>query len=235
MRYAASVLARRRWALGAFLFAGCFVDLPADTPIPDACLGLSCSADGFCDDGVCLCQSNFVGNPYALHGCQPIGALSPCDTTCGLNAYCEAAACRCADGFVAVCGTGDCVATRMLCDGTPDCANAADEDPYVCHDGAVQTWSFVDACGDDDDIQWRVWSQDREWVWPNVEGTFTSVGQGGETREPIECLVGETMCFGGESSDGTIWGIGLDGRGACDDCCHPCSGDPVDLGELDCE
>lgn len=215
--------------------AGCFVDLPADTPLPDACLGLTCSNNGYCDDGVCLCRSNYVGNPYALHGCQPVGALSPCQTTCGLNAYCEASACRCAEGFVAVCGTGDCVATRALCDGSPDCANAADEDPYVCHDGAVQSWSLVDACDDGDDLQWRVWSRDRDWVWPNIDDVFVSSGLDTVSRESIECLVGETMCFGGVAGDGAAWGVGLDGRGSCGDCCFECSGDPVVLGDLTCQ
>lgn len=214
--------------------AGCFVDLPADAPLPSACAGQTCSSNGHCNDGACRCDPNHVGNPNALHGCQPVGVLSPCQTTCGLNAFCDAGACRCADGFVAVCGTGDCVASRALCDGAADCANAADEDPLVCFDGAVQPWTVVDRCDDGAPVRWRVWAQDRDWVWPNPDETFVSDGYDRETEQSIECLVGELLCFGAESA-GSVWGVGLDGRGQCDDCCEPCGIEAVDVGELTCE
>ncbi len=213
---------------------GCFVDLPVDDALLSPCAGKTCSTDGYCDDGACLCASNYVGNPYALYGCQPVGPLSPCQTTCGLNALCDAGACRCADGFVAVCGTGDCVASRSLCDGTADCANAADEDPLVCFDGAVQPWSVVDLCDDDSDVYWRVWAQDRDWVWPNPEDAFRGTGYDQVAQQTIECIVGELLCFGGESPD-AVWGVGLDGRGQCDDCCEPCGVDAVEIADLRCE
>ncbi len=215
------------------LLGGCFVDLPTDSALSSLCAGKNCSTNGYCNDGVCYCSANHVGNPNALYGCQPSGALSPCQTTCGLNALCEAGACRCVDGFVAVCGSGDCVATRSLCDGAPDCANAADEDPQVCFDGALQSWSLVDACDDGDPVSWRVWAQDRDWVWPNPQDVFVSEGFDLVSRQSIECIAGELLCFGAESAD-SQWGVGLDGRGRCDDCCQPCESEAVDLGALAC-
>lgn len=216
------------------LLGGCFVDLPADDPLRPLCASVNCSANGHCDDGACFCDHNYVGNPYALHGCQPTGVLSPCETTCGLNAYCESGACHCADDFVAVCGTGDCVADANLCDGKNDCANAADEDPLVCYDGAVQAWNLVDLCDDHADVRWRVWAQDRDWVWPNPDDTFVSEGFDQTSVQSIECLAGELLCFGGESGD-SVWGVGLDGQTRCDDCCQPCAVDPVDVGDLRCD
>jgi len=213
---------------------GCFVDLPTDDPLVSPCVGLTCSSNGHCDDGVCYCDPSHVGNPYALHGCQPTGALSPCETTCGLNAYCDAGSCRCAEGSVAVCGTGDCVGEQTLCDGTADCANAADEDPLVCYEGAVQEWALSDRCDDGADVRWRVWAQERDWVWPGPDDTFVSEGYDRTSRQSIECLAGELLCFGGESGD-SVWGVGLDGRGSCDDCCQPCASEAVDVGALRCE
>lgn len=213
--------------------AACFVDIPADEPVPSSCTARTCSEHAYCNDGDCFCDPNYVGNPDALHGCQPVGALSPCETTCGLNAYCDAGSCRCAEGFVAVCGTGDCTATASLCDGTVDCANAADEDVRVCFDGEVQQWSIVDDCDDGRGIAWRLFSQDRDWIWPGPDDTFASAGLGVSASESIECLVGELVCFGGAAGDRS-WGVGLDGRAECEDCCQPCSATSVELEPLTC-
>jgi hypothetical protein len=139
----------------------------------------------------------------------------------------------CAEGFVAVCGTGDCLAQESLCDGTPDCANEADEDAAVCFPAAVQDWIVVDACEDGYDTMWRVYSLDRGWAWPDADSTFLTGGLGVETLESIECVLGETLCFGARAGD-MSWGIGLDGAETCDDCCWPCASDTVYVGELLC-
>ena len=217
----------------AMLVAGCFVDLDEDHPVIDPCDAITCSVNGYCQAAECHCDRGYVGNPDALHGCQPLGTQSPCGTTCGLNAFCDSGECVCDDGFVAVCGTGDCLSQGRLCDGTADCANASDEDPMVCFDGAVQEWSVIDDCDDGHDIAWRVWSQDREWVWPSVDDVFTTDGLGVTSREPIECLTDELLCFGGVAGE-RQWGIGLDGAGSCDDCCQPCASDVVEIGTLTC-
>lgn len=236
--YAASVIVRRvvgpRLWLAAVALSGCFVDLPVDDPLGSACTGRTCSENGRCDDGACLCNAGFSGNPYALYGCQPVATLLPCEPACGANATCVGGTCRCVDGSVAVCGNGACVATRNLCDGTADCPDGGDERPLVCFDGAVQPWRFVDLCDDDEDIRWRVWAQDRDWVWPDPESTFTAEGFAAISQQTIECVVGELLCFGAESED-SVWGVGLDGRGACDDCCEPCGIEVVDMGDLRCE
>lgn len=220
--------------LAAGLVAACFVDGGDDPVRLDPCDVVACSVDGYCQAGECHCDPGFVGNPDALHGCQPSGTKSPCGTTCGLNAFCDSGECVCDDGFVAVCGTGDCIGTDRLCDGTADCANAADEDALVCFDGAVQYWTVVDGCDDGEDVAFRLWAQDRDWVWPSVDSEFRTAGLEQVSSEPIECLDGELICFGGVAGD-RQWGIGLDGEGSCDDCCQPCASDVVDIGALTCD
>lgn len=201
---------------------------------PSACDLKQCSEHGNCHAGKCRCDSGYVGNPDALHGCQALQTGSPCDTTCGLNAYCDGGACVCSDGFVAVCSTGDCIAAGRLCDGTSDCPNAADEDPLVCFDGSVQQWSTADGCDDGRPIQWRVWAQERDWVWPGPDAVFSTAELDVVDRERIECVAGELLCFGAQAGDRT-WGVGLDGAGECEDCCQPCASAPVDMGVLTCD
>lgn len=228
----------RRAALGARVslvlgLGGCVVELPDDGP-PQACDDVRCSIDAYCRDGGCYCDSGYLGNPYALHGCQSSRPGTGCTTTCGLNAWCDAGACVCEEGFLAICGTGDCLALRQLCDGVPDCANQADEAAETCARQAVQQWSVVDDCEDGHDVEWRLWSRDRDWAWPSVDEAFVTDGVGVPSHEEIECLFGERICLGAAAGDRT-WGVGVGGTGHCDGCCFVCSEEPVDFGGLSCE
>jgi hypothetical protein len=208
---------------------GCVIDSD-DPEIVGPCGGVQCSDNGWCDAGECRCDAGYVGDPYAEHGCTQVGA---CETTCGLNAWCDAGACVCADGFVAVCSTGDCIAQSSVCDGAVDCANEADESSEICDTFVVQTWTITDACDDGVDVQWRLWSEDGTWVWPNIEEVFVTQGFGARTSESIECLEGETLCFGG-AADGAAWGVGVDGAMTCDGCCFRCASESIEYGDLLC-
>ena len=218
---------------------GCFVQveeprLDAGAGSSDPCEDVACSNNGFCEDGECRCDPSYVGNADALHGCQPSGAAGgACETTCGLNAYCDERACVCAEGFVAVCGTGDCMPLEQVCDGIADCVNERDEDPEVCEVAEVQHWSLVDDCDDGLDVRWRLWAEDRGWVWPSLDDTFLTEGVGIAARESVECVRGETICVGAEV-DGVRWGVGLDGTISCEDCCHPCLPGVIEFGALAC-
>lgn len=221
--------------LGAVIAAscsGCVVEVPPERRHP--CEDILCSYDGYCTaDAKCRCKPGFVGDPYALHGCAPSQPNGYCDTTCGLNAYCDQGACRCADGFVAVCGTGDCIPEAQLCDGLDDCANAADEDPGVCYPVIVQEYLVTDDCDDGEDVVWRLWAAERDWVWPGPDEAFVTRGVGVDASELVECRRDELVCFGA-SLGGVHWGVGADGTRTCEDCCSRCSGDLVDLGWLGC-
>lgn len=219
------------WGVGLGL-CGCVIEVPPESE--HACEDVRCSTNGYCRNGACQCASGFLGNPYALHGCQSTRPGLGCTTTCGLNAYCEQGACVCEQGFIAVCGTGDCLALRQLCDGVPDCPNQADEAPQTCAQEAIQQWTLVDDCDDGLDVRWRLWSLDRDWAWPGPETTFVSEGMGRPNHEEVECLQGEQICWGAQAG-ARIWGVGVDGTGACDDCCYRCLDEPVDLGGLGCE
>jgi hypothetical protein len=212
--------------------SGCVIEVPAERRHP--CADIRCSIDGYCTaDAQCKCKPGFVGDPYARYGCQPLHPHNHCQTTCGLNAYCENAVCRCVDGFVAVCGTGDCLHEGQLCDGVDDCANAVDEDPEICYPMIVQEYLVTDQCDDATPVIWRLWSGDRDWVWPSPDDAFVTRGFGVLSSELIECRRGELVCFGA-SLDGAHWGVGADGSRSCDDCCYTCAGELVDLGYLGC-
>ncbi len=221
------------WALGAALGCpACVVEVPPEQGHP--CAGLQCSDNGYCRAGDCYCESGFLGNPYAIHGCQSTAPGTGCATTCGLNAWCDDGACVCEQGFVAVCGTGDCLGLGKVCDGTPDCANQADELPQTCAQQVVQQWTVVDDCDDGVDVQWRLYSRDRDWAWPVADTVFVTDAPGIPSHEEVECLQGETICFGADAQ-GRTWGVGIDGTDQCDDCCFLCRVDPVDLGVVGCE
>ncbi len=217
----------------AFFSLACVIETDDDPEVIGPCGGVHCSENGYCDAGECRCDPGFVGDPYAAHGCSKVGA---CPTTCGLNAYCDDGACVCAAGFVAVCSTGDCIAASSLCDGVPDCANEADESSEVCDTFVVQTWHVVDDCDDGLDVEWRLWSEDGTWVWPNIEEVFMTAGLGARVTESIECLEGETVCLGAaaEGASGHRWGVGIDGEMSCDGCCFRCEAGSIDYGALLC-
>ncbi|MEX1361881.1 MAG: hypothetical protein AB1Z98_02075 [Nannocystaceae bacterium] len=229
----------RGWMLGlaatlglAASSLGCVIEAPSGDP--GLCEDVQCSIDGYCRDGDCYCDRGFLGNPYALRGCQSTMPGTGCTTTCGLNSYCDRGACVCEEGFIAACGTGDCLALRQLCDGVPDCPNSNDEAPQTCAQQIVQQWTVADDCSDGVGIGWRLWSRDRDWAWPNADEVFVTEGEGRPSHEEVECLKGELMCFGAVAGDRS-WGVGIDGTGTCDRCCYYCREDPVDFGGLGCE
>ena len=99
---------------------------------------------------------------------------------------------------------------------------------------AVQQWTLLDDCEDGRDVEWRLWSRDRDWAWPGPDETFFTDDEGVPSHEEVECLVGERICFGAEAGE-QQWGVGVDGTAHCDSCCFICSEQPVELGGLTCE
>ncbi|MCB9701428.1 MAG: hypothetical protein H6711_06025 [Myxococcales bacterium] len=183
-----------------------------------------CGQHASCKKGVCVCDSGYDGNPEADQGCQPTSPppeAGACERGCGVNAYCSDGLCYCDVGSIAVCGTGDCLPLSQLCDDNVDCFNGADEAVEICSPTVVMDWSVIDSCADGYDIEWRLYAQDRDWVWPSAETVFYTGGLDVEVIEAIECSEGELICFGGDAGDRT-WGVGIDGLDDCDDCCWEC-------------
>ena len=131
------------------------------------------------------------------------------DTQCGPNAYDYRGACYCEDGY-----DGD---------------HPRDEG---C--SPVMTFRITDACDDGHDIEWKLFSDDRDWTWPTGAAVYTTRGLDYDSYESILCDEGELICFGAESGTGLVWGVGLDYSAACDDCCFVCGSYEQDLGLLYC-
>jgi hypothetical protein len=132
-----------------------------------------------------------------------------------------------------VCGTGDCIDEARVCDDFEDCQNGADEDPAACEPVLLQSWRLTDGCDDGQDVRWRLWAEQRDWVWPTIDTVFVTGGLDRGHEEVIECIEGERICFGATSGD-LSWGIGADGDRSCEDCCFACDGYAVDVGTLGC-
>ncbi|MBL4683600.1 MAG: hypothetical protein JKY37_03335 [Nannocystaceae bacterium] len=229
------------WLSGAAVVAGCVLEVPNGAGKPGPCGGRACSSHGYCERAAaqCRCDEGFHGNPYAAYGCQPQRPQGECATSCGLGAHCDGEGCVCADGYVAVCGTGDCLPESGLCDGVADCANGNDERPDVCFESVVMTWVVRDECLDGVGTQWRLWAADRGWVWPGPDATFETRGLDSDSldsdsAESIDCLEGELVCFGG-SAGGIDWGVGVSGGIGCEDCCETCRAVTIDYGALACD
>lgn len=200
------------------------------------CAEVACGNNASCGDGQCFCDPGYEGNPYT--GCESSKPIvdESCAKECGQNAYCSENECYCELDHVYVCGANaGCLPEARLCDGTPDCPNAADEAIAVCNKPIFQEWLLTDSCDDNLDIEWRLFSQDRDWAWPDSTATFKSAGYGIDVYQIVQCFEGETICFAGQSGTMT-WGFNLDGTGMCDACCAPCgSQQTLDLGFLTCQ
>ncbi len=136
--------------------------------------------------------------------------VDPCEgVVCGAHAECIDGSCECEPGHV------------------PD-----DTAPEDCV--AVQKILVEDGCDDGRDIDFRIWSSDGTWVWPGGTDVFRTIGYGLVTVAEIACPDGLTVCFGA-ASDGTQWGVGLDGDQPCDACCFDCFAGTMDMGVLVCD
>ena len=155
---------------------------------------------------------------FALAAAATAGAALGCvvyvedrclDVDCGDNATCDRGWCECYVGY----------------EGDPDQAC----DP-------VQTILIQDHCDDGRDIDYALYSADREWRWPAGSDTYRTAGYGANTGVDIVCYEGEWICFGAQAGE-LAWGVGLDGTDVCDDdwCCFECYPDTFDLGLLTCE
>ncbi|MCA9715609.1 MAG: hypothetical protein H6713_21010 [Myxococcales bacterium] len=224
-------------ALGVIGMAlGCVIYVE-DVEDGDPCAGVTCSADGGCEAGVCFCDEGYSGNPYNDRGCQPTAPAadgSACEPSCGVNAHCSDNACYCDVGHVAVCPGADCLPEDRVCDGEADCPGGEDEAAEVCNRTILQEFLLTDDCYDGLDIQWRLWSEDNSWVWPGPESAFQTAGDGVDTYELVDCYAGEWLFFGGESGAAT-WGVGLQGELPCENCGFQCGQAPtIDIGYLTC-
>lgn len=131
------------------------------------------------------------------------------ETECGPFAYDYRGSCFCEDGY-----EGD--------------------DPYVDGCSPVVTFLLTDDCNDEQDVYWKLYSDDRDWSWPAGESTYLTPGFGIDQYQTITCEFEEWICFGAETSGGLVYGVGLDFGADCSDCCFRCESGQIDLGFLTC-
>ena len=69
-------------------------------------------------------------------------------------------------------------------------------------------------------------SRNRRAIWPGPSKHFTLADYKVGTFK-LSCVAGERICYGAAPSGAAskIWGVGLDGKAQCKDCCQTCGGD----------
>ncbi len=140
-------------------------------------------------------------------GCVVYVSERECDgVSCGANAFCDLGTCRCFSGY----------------EGDPD---------EVCD--PVMSWLLTDSCDDGEEIEFRLFALERDWVWPDGGDVYFTQGLDVDSQADIVCYEGETICFGAETS-GYVWGVGLDGSEDCEACCFECGSVYADMGYLTC-
>ena len=125
---------------------------------------------------------------------------------CGVNAYDYGGSCACFAGY--------------------------DGDPYTECEPLLDLL-LTDLCDDGLDVEWRVFAEERDWVWPEGGNVFVTTGYEVDNYQTIQCHEGESLCFGAASGEQS-WGLGIEGDLDCDDCCFDCGAYEFDLGYLTC-
>ena len=137
---------------------------------------------------------------------------------------------------IGVVDTPNCGVNAYDAGGTCACLVGYDGDPYEACDPLIDLL-ITDLCDDGLDIEWRIFAEERSWVWPDGSQVFVTAGYDVDTVETLQCYEGETLCFGAASGD-QVWGLGLEGPGgnlSCTDCCFDCGAYLFDLGFLTCD
>jgi hypothetical protein len=76
-------------------------------------------------------------------------------------------------------------------------------------------------------VRVEFFSQERNLAWPGSHDTY-KVDDYQTHSYRLRCSSGEKICYGASDSSGsTYWGLGLDGRHGCKNCCAVCGGNSV--------
>jgi uncharacterized membrane protein YhaH (DUF805 family) len=103
-------------------------------------------------------------------------------------------------------------------------------EPTVAN-GQAQTarmeWSTSNPCGRT--VRARLFDNTNGLVWPS-SGQYYSANPGGVVDVTITCRLGANICFGAAADppSNSYWGVGLEGRNTCRDCCYACANTRVD-------
>lgn len=89
---------------------------------------------------------------------------------------------------------------------------------------ATQTWKFWNGTTTRSKIEIKLYSQNRDFVWPSRTTVWPLTNQNPMTLT-IQCSPGEKICYGGMAPGTTsTWGAGANGKANCTACCYICDG-----------
>lgn len=75
-------------------------------------------------------------------------------------------------------------------------------------------------------VQIEFYSQDRKRAWPGGNRAYR-LDDYEDHSFSLSCNTGEKICYGAwvVGDTGTHWGVGMNDRHSCSDCCSDCDGD----------
>ena len=101
-------------------------------------------------------------------------------------------------------------------------AAAAVDTRSVAAQNGVVTFKFTNSASYI--IYMRMFSQDRSWTWPGGTRAYV-LNDRDQHSFPLQCFVGEKICYGGSYRGGdsqAYWGLGIGGTRGCRTCCLRC-------------
>jgi hypothetical protein len=92
-------------------------------------------------------------------------------------------------------------------------------------DAAAEDETFLVKSMAESRVQIQFFSQDRHHVWPSA-GRAYDLNDYSEHAFKLGCISGEKICYGAwvTGNPRQYWGVGDDGKAACQGCCYTCEG-----------
>jgi hypothetical protein len=83
-------------------------------------------------------------------------------------------------------------------------------------------------------VDYKLWSQNRNNVWPDARNVYGLNHRGDQRSTRISCVRGETICYGAwfRNNPKITWGAGVNGKARCASCCYVCNGSTTSVKTL---
>jgi hypothetical protein len=97
-------------------------------------------------------------------------------------------------------------------------------------DAAAEDMTFRVKSMAENKVQIRFFSRDRKVRWPAV-GRAYGLNDYNEHEYKLNCINGERVCYGAwiTGNASRYWGVGSEGKEACQGCCYTCRGRDTQL------
>lgn len=159
--------------------------------------------------------------------------------SCGDGSCCpaEARVC-CKDGNCypssESCRAATCVEAGKSCNSPSDCCLS-----LTCQLGRCaapptrMTWEITNNCFTGGTVSYRFFDRSTDAAVPIT--TIASLGAGKSATATVPCRTGAKVCFGGrDQTDGSFYGVDIDGAQGCTGCCETCAATAITLPPLSC-